>query len=231
MRPSLIGVRIERIPIYTAERSTTTLKLPQVVNPVRWAKAQSTRGHQRPRQVECESDPEILARRTKQIEIGKNTLAYNKYITALPKHLKQKGQPGTPNKFDKFSRRRWDGLIKAWKIKLHSWENPQSCKSLSKLVSESEISFDGSQDERNSYQHCRSKLDYSPDSSDMGQSTAYQRPCRCQVKCESDPETLTCCKKTDCIWQENTTHTTLCSGKPSKPRKPVQTGFTEQGQL
>ena len=98
----MIGVRIERIPIYTAERSTTTLKLPQVVNPVRWAKAQSTRGHQRPRQVECESDPEILARRTKQIEIGKNTLAYDEYVKAVPKDLRQKGQPRTPNKFDKF---------------------------------------------------------------------------------------------------------------------------------
>ena len=44
------------------------------------------------------------------------------------------------------SRRQWDGLIKAWKRRLHSWENPPSRESQSEPVSESETSFDWSQD-------------------------------------------------------------------------------------
>ena len=46
-----------------------------------------------------------------------------------------------------FSRRQWDGLIKAWKKRIHSWDNPTpSGESQSEPVSESEASFDWSQD-------------------------------------------------------------------------------------
>ena len=66
--------------------------------------------------VEREADPQTLARREKQIEFGKNTLAYDHYVKAVPKTERQKGQPRTPNKFDKF-RYIWGLCFKGLRIR------------------------------------------------------------------------------------------------------------------
>lgn len=67
-----------------------------------------------------ETDPVVLKRREKQIMYGKNTADYDAYVKMVPKHERGDHMPRTPDMHKVYSRRQWDGAVKAWKLNIHS---------------------------------------------------------------------------------------------------------------
>lgn len=70
-----------------------------------------------------------VRQRLKQIQFGKNTLGYERYISLVPKNKRVKGDPRTPDIHKNCSKRSWDGLVRQWRRQLHRWDPP--CAQLS----------------------------------------------------------------------------------------------------
>ncbi|KAL7299604.1 hypothetical protein TKK_0007367 [Trichogramma kaykai] len=93
---------------YSRNRKTSTSSSSTVSN-----------GHKR---TEYEKDRAVLARRQKDIDYGKNTIGYDRYIREVPKEQRTKEHPRTPPMHIKYSRRGWDGMVKLWRKQLHNWD-------------------------------------------------------------------------------------------------------------
>ncbi|KAM7295389.1 histone RNA hairpin-binding protein isoform X1 [Ixodes scapularis] len=73
-----------------------------------------------------ETDPEVLARRLKQLEYGKSTEGYKRYCDAVPKDKREQLHPRTPDRFVQYSRRSWDAQVRIWRRQLHLWDPPET---------------------------------------------------------------------------------------------------------
>ncbi|CAM9480968.1 unnamed protein product, partial [Ectocarpus fasciculatus] len=73
---------------------------------------------------DLEYDEARIQARMKQIGYGKNTVAYDNYVSLVPKD-KRRGygeHPRTPDPYEKQSKRAFDGRIRAWRRQLHQWD-------------------------------------------------------------------------------------------------------------
>lgn len=68
-----------------------------------------------------ETDPHRIAQRQKQIDFGKNTLAYDKFIAVCPRHTRKCGDPMTPLPQQKCSKRSFNGQVTSWKKKMYAF--------------------------------------------------------------------------------------------------------------
>mmetsp|Transcript_3544 Transcript_3544/g.7368 ORF Transcript_3544/g.7368 Transcript_3544/m.7368 type:complete len:246 (-) Transcript_3544:182-919(-) len=76
-------------------------------------------------QTAKETDPHRICQRLKQIEYGRHTLGYERYLAAVPKHkrkYKHPKHPVTPDVRQICSKRSWDGQVKKWRRGLHEWD-------------------------------------------------------------------------------------------------------------
>ena len=79
------------------------------------------------RVVVKEEDQHRLTQRQKQIEKGKNTLGYTRYLQTVPKHERRKNDPAhprTPPAHLQMSKRAWDSHLAHWRRGLHQWDPP-----------------------------------------------------------------------------------------------------------
>ncbi|XP_064630641.1 uncharacterized protein LOC135489284 [Lineus longissimus] len=102
------------------------------------------------KKIVYEEDPGVLVRRQKQIDFGKNTLGYDRYMSLMPKHLRLKGQPRTPDKFGKVSRRSFDAQVRIWRRKLHFFDPEGQEKSVD---SKSDVLFNDASSTTSSVAH------------------------------------------------------------------------------
>eukprot|EP01018_Ginkgo_biloba_P038674 Gb_11751 [translate_table: standard] len=71
-----------------------------------------------------ETDAHKLSQRQKQIDYGKNTLGYERYVELVPRSQRKRCHPQTPDTKQVCSKRSWDGQVKKWRRLLHEFDPP-----------------------------------------------------------------------------------------------------------
>ena len=69
--------------------------------------------------TEAAAEEHRLKQRLRQISFGRNTLGYTKYLALVPKHTRCRDDIWTPDVYSTCSKRNFDGLIRAWRRRLH----------------------------------------------------------------------------------------------------------------
>jgi Histone RNA hairpin-binding protein RNA-binding domain len=69
-----------------------------------------------------ETDHHRIAQRQKQVDYGKNTLAYDAFVAAVPRSERLREHPATPPVTQLCSKRSYDGQIKKWRRMLHDYK-------------------------------------------------------------------------------------------------------------
>jgi len=94
----------------------------------------NTKASQKCVTLEKETDERRLAQRRKEVAYGKNTLGYDRYLRDVPKAQRAKGDPRTPDVTMKASKRQFDGIVRAWRRRLHEWDPPTAAGLANPLV-------------------------------------------------------------------------------------------------
>ncbi|KAG2447867.1 hypothetical protein HYH02_007323 [Chlamydomonas schloesseri] len=68
-------------------------------------------------------DPHRLAQRQKQIDFGKNTVGYQRYLQLVPRNKRRRTDPATPDIHANISKRRFDGQVVVWRRALHKYDD------------------------------------------------------------------------------------------------------------
>lgn len=68
-----------------------------------------------------EDDGHRIAQRQKQIDYGKNTIAYDSFSALLPREKRVRGHPMTPIAKQKCSKRSFAGQVTSWKKKVYDF--------------------------------------------------------------------------------------------------------------
>lgn len=70
------------------------------------------------------TEKERLLQRQKQVDLGKRTPGYRRYLSMVPKDQRTREHPRTPNIRRKCSKRSWDGIVRRWRRALHEFDDP-----------------------------------------------------------------------------------------------------------
>ena len=128
---------LDRQPMQRRERSRSRERAPRGAAASRHERPPQRDSHApRMQHNEKETDPRRLSQRHKEIAYGKNTLGYERYLRMVPKEKRRhpRDHPPTPDPTRKYSKRQFDGIVRAWRRKLHDWDPPKAEQDLGPAV-------------------------------------------------------------------------------------------------